>query len=60
MKEIDASFMLDRISELGNIRRVDGEFQFMNKHYLYTAYKIEPQSGAPIIRIDIKEKERAE
>jgi len=56
MKELDSSFILERISELGEIRKVEGDFQFMDKNYTYTAYKIVPSAGTPIIRIDIKEK----
>lgn len=49
-------FILELISALGDIRRVDGEFQYKGKEYFYTAYKIVPRAGTPIIRIDIKEK----
>lgn len=56
MREFDSSFILARIAELGDLRKVDGEFPFMGKKYTYTAYKIVPKAGSPIIRIDIKEK----
>lgn len=56
MREFDSEFILERIAELGDIRRVDGEFQVMGKEYTYTAYKIVHRMGPPIIRIDIKEK----
>jgi hypothetical protein len=41
---------------LQNVRRIDGQFPMKGKTFSYSAYKIEPASGDPIIRIDIKRK----
>jgi hypothetical protein len=35
------------------VRRIDGKFMLRDKIFAYSAYRIEPASGNPIIRIDI-------
>ena len=56
MEKLASTFILDVISELGDLRKVEGEFTHFSKDYKYTAYRIVPAAGSPIIRIDIKEK----
>jgi len=51
--------ILEGIINLGSPRRVDGNFMFNGNAYNYSAYIINPSSGDPIIRIDIKEAKNA-
>ena len=56
MEKLASTFILDVISELGDLRKVEGEFTHFSKDYTYTAYRMNPPAGSQIIRVDIKEK----
>jgi len=46
---------LGEVAEEQQRRRLEGKIKWNHKNYTYTVYRIRPVSGAPLVRVDIKE-----